>query len=88
MFDRSFRYSTTHTLIIQGQHIGSEIVRQLLALHEERYASNSVELFSTVDGKRMYERFGFSVVREFHDEEKGDLYQMRLSHSLACNKHD
>ncbi|KAK8827717.1 hypothetical protein WA577_007264, partial [Blastocystis sp. JDR] len=52
----------------QGQHIGSAIVRQLMALHAERYPSNCLELYATVDGKHMYERLGFSVFREFHDE--------------------
>lgn len=58
-----------------------------MALHAERYPSNCLELYATVDGKHMYERLSFSVFREFHDEATGDLYQMRLVHSLACNKH-
>lgn len=60
----------------------------MVLLHQERYPSNCLELYSTVDGKKMYERLGFSVFHEFHDEDKGDLYQMRFVHSSFCSKHD
>ena len=55
-------------------------MERLILLHKEKHPDKCLELRATVDGKRMYERLGFSVFREIHEASEGDLYDMHLYH--------